>query len=391
MSALFQRAMGGGPNGPPPEESEGRSMARAETRSNWGHFLGTRTHIGGTRRLLRLLVAATLAVALAGCTEGDKPSPPSAARVNGQNIPVSQVSDALARFEATDQFDQLAKQGGPAAARRQYESMYLGQQIKRLVLKARAEELGIDIADEVAARIKETSSAYPSDKEFKKALEDGGYTVAEFTALIEDQVLEEKLRDEVTAEVAAESEPSDEEVAQYYRSHRDSYHQTKVQHILVKDMAEARELATELEASSPDALGALFAELAGKHSTDTSNADQGGALGWVSPGELVSQFESAMDELDIGEVSAPVRSDFGVHVIFVTGRRQQSLEDVSAEISEQIQEMSVAQAWSEWLQNAYKSAAIEVNPRYGKLDPATGQIVTASAENASGASASSSE
>jgi foldase protein PrsA len=367
-------------------------MARAETRSNnWGHFRGGRTRIGGTRGLLSLLVAATLAVALAGCTEGDKPSPPSAARVNGQNIPVSQVSDALARFEASAQFDQLAEQDGPAAARRQYEVMYLGQQIKRLVLKARAEELGIDIKDEVADRIKETSSAYPSDKEFKKALEDGGYTVAEYTALIEDQVLEEKLRDEVTAGVAAESEPSDEEVAQYYKSNRDSYNQTKVQHILVKDMAEARELATELEASSPDALGALFAELAGKHSTDSSNADQGGALGWVSPGELVPQFEAAMDKLDTGEVSAPVRSDFGIHVILVTDRRQQSLEDVSDEISKQLKEMSVGQVWGEWLQNAYRQADIEVNPRYGKLDPATGQIVSASTEDASGASASSSE
>jgi parvulin-like peptidyl-prolyl isomerase len=370
-------------------------MARAQSSNkssnNWGHFLRGRTRIGGTRHVRHLFLAATLAVALAGSTGGDKSSPPSAARVNGQVIPIADVTAAMERFEASDQFDQLAEQGGPVEARRQYESMYLGQQIKRLVLKARAEELGIDITDEVAARIKETSSAYPSDKEFKKALEDGGYTVAEFTALIEDQVLEEKLRGEVTAEVAAETEPSDKEVAQYYRSNRDSYHQTKVQHILVKDMAEARELATELEASSPDALGAMFAELAGKHSTDTSNADKGGALGWVSPGELVPQFEAAMGELDIGEVSAPVRSDFGIHVILVTGRREQSLEDVSDEISQQIKEMSVAQAWSEWLQNAYKQADIDVNRRYGKLDPATGQIVSASAEDAAGASGSSSE
>lgn len=87
-----------------------------------------------------------------------------------------------------------------------------------------------------------------------------------------------------------------------------------------------------------------------------------------------------MHELEIGEVSSPVTTDFGVHVIRVTDRRAQDLEDVRDQISQQLIEIEVGQAWSEWMLDAYKQADIELNPRYGKLDAATGQIVAASTD-----------
>jgi parvulin-like peptidyl-prolyl isomerase len=357
-------------------------MVRANTGNRWGYFLSARSRIGG----ISLLLAATLAVALTGCSEGTKPSAPSAASVNGQEIPVSRVTAAVERFEATDQFDQLADQTNRATARRQYERTYLVEQIKGLVLRARAKALGIDVDDEVAQRIEEAQSSYPSEKEFRQALEAGGFTVDEYSNLIEDQVLEEMLREKVTADVAADTKPSDGELKDYYRSNRESYHQTKVQHILVRDMALARELSTEIENTSPEARSALVAQLARKHSTDTSTADNDGELGWVSPTEVVAPVAAAMDELDIGEVSDPVRSDLGIHVILVTDRRQQSFADVRDEIAQQFVDMAAGQKWSNWLQDAYKQADIELNPRYGEFDPATGQIVDASAEDGSGAS-----
>jgi parvulin-like peptidyl-prolyl isomerase len=361
-------------------------MVRAKSSHKWDRFMRVGTRIGGISQAPHFLLAAILAVALAGCTEDAKPSAPSAASVNGQEISVSEVSDALERFEATDQFDQLAEQSDRDAARLQYQRMYLGEQIKRLVLRARADALGIDIGDEVADRVEEARSAYPSEKEFAQALKAGGFTVAEYSEMLKDQVLEEKLREEVTADVAAESEPSMKELKQSYRSNRESYQQTEVQHILVKDMALARELSTELASAAPEARSTLLAELARKHSIDPSNADKGGELGWVSGDEFVEPFVAAMDKLDIGEVSGPVRSDFGIHVILVTGRRQQSFEDVKGEIAQQFKDMAVGQAWSEWLQSAYKQADIELNPRYGKLDPFSGQIVDASAEDVPSAS-----
>jgi foldase protein PrsA len=354
-------------------------MARQEKNTKWRNTLSSGARIARMRRIPHFLLATILAIAVAGCSGDDKPSAPSAATVNGHKILVSDVTRALERFEASDQFDQLAKQSDRATARSQFEQSYLSQQIKRLVLRSQAEALGIDVKDDVAKRLEEHKSAYPSDEEFRKALEGMGYTLEEFSGLIRDQVLEEKLREEATGKIEAESKPSEQDIKEYYRANKDAYHQTEVQHILVKEMPLARKLSTMLRSALPEERSTLLAELARKHSTDASNAEEGGKLGWVSPGQFVEPFESAMQKLGIGEVSLPVSTDFGVHVIGVTGRRMQTFEDVRDEISQQLTDMDVGQAWSDWLLDAYKKADISLNPRYGRLDPATGQIVNASA------------
>ena len=353
-------------------------MTRHEKNINW-NFRSSGARSGPMSRAPYLLLAIILAVAVAGCTGDDPSSAPSAVTVNGEQIMVSDVTDALEQFEATDQFDEFAKQSDRSTARSQFEKAYLRQQIERLVLRSRAEALGIAIEKEVAQRVEAQKSAYPSEKEFRKAVENMGHTLGEFSRLIKDQILEEKLREEVTGKVAAQSKPSEQELKQYYQSNRESYRQTEVQHILVKEMSIARELSTMLRNSPPEERSPLLADLARKHSTDASNAEEGGKLGWVSPGQFVEPFESAMRKLGIGEVSSPVSTDLGVHVIGVTGRRLQTFEDVRDQISQQLTDIEVGKAWSEWLLNAYKLADIELNPRYGKFDRATGQIVNASA------------
>jgi peptidyl-prolyl cis-trans isomerase SurA len=326
-----------------------------------------------------LVLVSVLAIGLVGCSGGQPPAP-WAAKVNGQEILVSQVAQALKRFEATDQFDQLAERDGAGTARRQYERTYLVNEIKRLVLRWRAEALGIDVADEVAKRMQEITSGYPSDEELRRAIEASGYTLAEFKGLIEDQVLEQALREHVTAEVTRRSDFSEQELKEYYRSYREEFRQAEVQLIVVKEESVARRLSTTLRESSPGALDDEFAELARKHSTDKASAVKGGRLGWVSPGQLLVPVEAALEDLRIGEVSPPVPTDSGVYVVRVTGRRLQPFEAVKGEISERLTDNAARDAWSEWLNDSYGRATIELNPRYGKLDPGTGQIVDRSAK-----------
>ena len=100
--------------------------------------------------------------------------------------------------------------------------------------------------------------------------------------------------------------------------------QTQVRHILLKpdalhSDAENRIRIEQLEQRIRG--GDDFAALARSNSQDTLSAARGGDLGWVSPGELVPPFEQAMDALQPGEVSAPVKSQFGWHLIQVTERR----------------------------------------------------------------------
>jgi len=103
--------------------------------------------------------------------------------------------------------------------------------------------------------------------------------------------------------------------------------QTHVRHILVK----VNELSSDVEAKAKiDRIrerieaGAKFEDQARLNSEDASSA-KGGDLGWVSPGDLVPDFAVAMDKLKIDELSQPVRSPFGWHLILVVERRQQDV------------------------------------------------------------------
>jgi peptidyl-prolyl cis-trans isomerase SurA len=103
--------------------------------------------------------------------------------------------------------------------------------------------------------------------------------------------------------------------------------QTRVRHILVK----VNETTSEADAKAKIErikerldLGAKFDEQAKLNSEDGS-ASKGGELGWISPGDTVPDFEAAVGRLKVGELSAPVRTPFGWHLIEVEERRTQDI------------------------------------------------------------------
>jgi peptidyl-prolyl cis-trans isomerase SurA len=106
--------------------------------------------------------------------------------------------------------------------------------------------------------------------------------------------------------------------------------QTQARHILLKSSAVmtddvARQRLAEIRQRIVQG-GESFSDLAKRFSNDAS-APQGGDLGWLNPGETVPPFEKAMNALKIGEVSVPVQSQFGWHLILVEGRRTQDMAD----------------------------------------------------------------
>ncbi|MEM6390420.1 MAG: peptidylprolyl isomerase [Pseudomonadota bacterium] len=108
-------------------------------------------------------------------------------------------------------------------------------------------------------------------------------------------------------------------------------------HILVETEEEANALVEELNG------GADFAELAAERSIGPSGPN-GGDLGWFGQGMMVPEFEGAVLELEVGEVSAPVQTQFGWHVIILNETRSQqppSVDEVRAEIEEQIRNTRV--------------------------------------------------
>jgi peptidyl-prolyl cis-trans isomerase SurA len=106
--------------------------------------------------------------------------------------------------------------------------------------------------------------------------------------------------------------------------------QTRVRHILMAASAVVSATETRLRVErlrDRIANGEDFGELARANSIDARSAAEGGELGWVSPGDLVPQFEKAMDALPINGLSSPVQTQFGWHLIQVLERRQRDVTD----------------------------------------------------------------
>ncbi|VAW77941.1 Periplasmic chaperone and peptidyl-prolyl cis-trans isomerase of outer membrane proteins SurA [hydrothermal vent metagenome] len=102
-------------------------------------------------------------------------------------------------------------------------------------------------------------------------------------------------------------------------------HQTKASHILLRPdtLISENEVKIRMDQLYERIQGGdSFSELASAHSQDPGSASQGGSLDWVTPGQMVPEFEKAMNKLEIGEVSKPVKSRFGWHLIKVLDRRQ---------------------------------------------------------------------
>ena len=140
--------------------------------------------------------------------------------------------------------------------------------------------------------------------------------------------------------------------------------QMHVRHILIR----VNEITSEADGKAKidrlkDRLdaGAKFEDMARLNSEDASSA-KGGDLGWVSPGDTVPVFEEAMNKLAVKQVSAPVRSPFGWHLIEVLGRRKQ---DVSADRARMQAQLAIRQrksdeAFQDWIRQTRDRAYVEV-------------------------------
>jgi peptidyl-prolyl cis-trans isomerase SurA len=140
--------------------------------------------------------------------------------------------------------------------------------------------------------------------------------------------------------------------------------QTHVRHILLRvgdgqSEPQAREKLLEIRKEIQDGTGD-FDKFARTYSQDGS-ASQGGDLGWVSPGETVPEFERAMNSLQDGQISDPVRTEYGYHLIQVLGRR-----DAEGSVAQQmdlarqaIGQRKAEQAYADWLRELRDTAYVD--------------------------------
>ena len=140
--------------------------------------------------------------------------------------------------------------------------------------------------------------------------------------------------------------------------------QTHVRHILlrtseIQSQEDARQKLLNLRERVEN--GDDFAALARAHSEDTGSAASGGDLGWVNPGMMVPEFEKAMNALKSNQLSQPVRSSFGLHIIQVLGRRSHDItqERLEAAARQQIHARKADERYEQWARQLRDEAFVE--------------------------------
>jgi foldase protein PrsA len=159
---------------------------------------------------------------------------------------------------------------------------------------------------------------------------------------------------------------TEKELKDYYDSYQP---EIKARHILVADEKTANEVKKKLDG------GAKFEDVAKEYSTDTASAQNGGDLGWFGTGKMDPDFEKAAYALKVNEISAPVKSQFGYHIIQLTDKKEKkSYEDMKKEIEYQVKSSKLtSESINKAMQRELKAANVKVSDKDLKdaLNPQT--------------------
>jgi len=146
--------------------------------------------------------------------------------------------------------------------------------------------------------------------------------------------------------------------------------QTQARHILIEtnELISDEDAQVRLQRLRERILnGEDFGELARANSNDVTSAVDGGALGWVTPGSLVPDFEAEMNKLEPGEISEPFKTPFGWHIVQVLDRRNHdnATESQRAAAREALFRRKVEEEWDLWLRRLRDEAYVEIRLNNG--------------------------
>jgi parvulin-like peptidyl-prolyl isomerase len=316
------------------------------------------------------ILLAALALAATACGGGSDSVPSGAiALVDGTEIPKEELDELIAQAKKSYE---AQKQEFPKAGTPEYQNVqtqYVAYLVELEEFRQAADELGISVSEkDIDAAEQELIETRFDGKraEYEKALEAQGFTAEEYREkALEVSALSKQIFDEVTKGVKV-TEP---EILEYYTQNQSQYgtpESRDVRHILIaeKDGDEVDFAASKAKADDIYAQlegGADFAALAKSSSADPGSKDSGGKL-TISRGQTVPEFDKVSFELDKGELSRPVKTQYGYHVIEavsdVRKAKTTPIDEVKATIRAtllQQQRNEEMQAWVEDLKKDYES------------------------------------
>jgi peptidyl-prolyl cis-trans isomerase C len=203
---------------------------------------------------------------------------------------------------------------------------------------------------------------YENNPDYQKKLE-------EFKKLTLISLLLEK-------EIEEKAKVTDKDVKDYYDSHKaemTTNNQIRASHILVKSEDEAKKILEQVKK------GGDFAKIAKEKSIDTGSAGRGGDLGFFSRGQMVPEFEKVAFSLKEGEVGGPAKTQFGYHVIKVTGKKEGKIvefDKIKDMLTQKVTAEKQKAAFDSYIEGLKKSYNVQKNkesiaailPPKGKAD-----------------------
>jgi peptidyl-prolyl cis-trans isomerase C len=331
----------------------------------------------------RLQLIALLAVGLvtafiaAGCgSENQSVGANDVAVVGDRSITKEEFDELIDR--ARDNYENQ-NQEFPAAGTPQYVALRRQAMqflVQREQFEQKAEELGLSISEaDVEKQMQTVKSQYfgkdgkcdaACEKKYQAEIKKQGVTNEQVREDVRASVVQNKIYDKVTAGVTV----SDKDIEEYYEKNKQNYIQPAsrdVRHILVKKKAKADSLYQQVSN------GANFAALAKKHSEDPSSKKQGGKLP-ISKGRQVPEFDKAAFALDVGEISRPVKTTYGWHIILaltaIKKEKTTPLSEVRPAIRQQLLQQKKTDAMKDWVEDTQKSFEEKTTYQVGYEPPA---------------------
>ncbi|MDW0114895.1 peptidylprolyl isomerase [Sporosarcina saromensis] len=225
-----------------------------------------------------------------------------------------------------------------------YEEMKdaIGPQVIENMLLQQALENEYKITDkEVEEEIKKQKEVYGDN--FDMYLEQNGITEAFFEKNVKSQMLQKKMVESL--------EVSEEDVAKGLERAKTELH---ARHIVVPDEETAKEVIQKIKD------GGDFEALAKEYSTEPVAQETGGDLGWFGPGKMLQEFEDAAYALKKGELSEPVKTSYGYHVIELLDTRKAESEKTEEELKAEIENSLKGVLFEAKLQELIKAADVDI-------------------------------
>lgn len=269
-------------------------------------------------------------VVLAGCSSTNNET---VATVNGEKITKDELYEILVNSSGSDAINALIDE-------------------KVVAMEIKKEKITIP-EDEIDAETKKFMEEVGGEEAFNDMLKENDISASDFKDDIIQYLSIRKLMEPLV-------DVTDEEIETYFKENKETFgtpEQVEARHILVEDEALANDLYKQLKD------GADFAELAKEHSTDGSAA-MGGDLGFFPRGQMVPEFDEKSFEMEVGEISGPVKSQFGYHIIeklAVKEATEATLENHKEDIKESLFEDKMQTEYAAWIDEKRGEYDIENN------------------------------